>query len=60
MPDLMHLHHAPPPMTPYTAAHADRRPAVRALDYYKVPEREKKELVDAYVLSKSQVVTSSQ
>ena len=33
---------------------------VRALDHYKVPEREKKELVDAYVLSKPQVVTSSQ
>jgi hemoglobin len=32
----------------------------RALDYYKVPEREKQQLVDAYVLSKPDVVTSSQ
>lgn len=32
---------------------------VRALDYYKVPEREKKELVDAYMLSKPDVVASS-
>ena len=32
---------------------------VRALDYYKVPEREKKQLVDAYVLSKPDVVSSS-
>jgi hemoglobin len=31
----------------------------RALDFYKVPEREKKQLVDAYVLSKPEVVTSS-
>jgi hemoglobin len=33
---------------------------VRALDYYQVPEREKKQLVDAYVLSKPDVVASSQ
>ena len=32
---------------------------VRALDYYGVPEREKKELVDAYMLSKPEVVSSS-
>jgi len=32
----------------------------RALDFYKVPEREKKQLVDAYVLSKPDVVASSQ
>ena len=31
---------------------------VRALDYYGVAEREKKELVDAYMLSKPDVVTS--
>jgi hemoglobin len=31
---------------------------VRALDYYKVPEQEKKQLVDAYVLSKPDVVTA--
>jgi hemoglobin len=29
---------------------------VRALDYYNVPEREKKQLVDAYMLSKPDVV----
>jgi hemoglobin len=33
---------------------------VRALDYYKVPEREKKQLVDAYVLTKPDVVTASE
>lgn len=33
---------------------------VRALDYYKVPEQEKKQLVDAYMLSKPDVVTSSE
>lgn len=33
---------------------------VRALDYYKVPEREKKQLVDAYVLSKPDVVAASE
>lgn len=32
---------------------------VRALDYYEVPEREKNELVSAYMLSKPEVVTSS-
>ena len=31
---------------------------VRALDHYKVPEREKKELVEAYMLSKPDVVTA--
>jgi hemoglobin len=31
---------------------------VRALDYYKVPEREKKELVDAYMTAMSDVVSS--
>jgi hemoglobin len=31
---------------------------VRALDYYQVPEREKKQLVDAYMLSKPDVVAS--
>jgi hemoglobin len=31
---------------------------VRALDFYKVPEREKQQLVDAYMLSKPDVVTS--
>ena len=31
---------------------------VRALDYYKVPEREKKQLVDAYMLSKPDVVSA--
>ena len=31
---------------------------VRALDHYNVPEREKKQLVDAYVLSKPDVVMS--
>ena len=30
---------------------------VRALDFYGVPEREKKQLVDAYMLSKPDVVT---
>ncbi len=33
---------------------------VRALDYYKVPEREKKQLVDAYMLSKPDVVAASE
>ncbi len=33
---------------------------VRALDHYNVPEREKQQLVDAYVLSKPDVVTASQ
>ena len=33
---------------------------VRALDYHQVPEREKKELVDAYMLSKPEVVSLSQ
>ncbi len=33
---------------------------VRALDAYNVPEREKQQLVDAYVLSKPDVVTASQ
>lgn len=32
---------------------------VRALDYYQVPEQEKKQLVDAYMLSKPDVVTAS-
>ena len=32
---------------------------VRALDYYKVSEREKKQLVDAYMLSKPDVVGSA-
>jgi len=32
---------------------------VRALDYYQVPEREKQELVDAYMLSMPEVVSSS-
>lgn len=32
---------------------------VRALQYYNVPERETKQLVDAYVLSKPDVVTAS-
>ncbi len=32
---------------------------VRALDEYKVPEREKQQLVDVYVLSKPDVVTAS-
>ena len=32
---------------------------VRALDFYGVPEREKKQLVDAYMLSKPDVVTAS-
>jgi hemoglobin len=32
---------------------------VRALDYYKVPEREKQELVDAYMTAMPQVVTES-
>jgi hemoglobin len=31
---------------------------VRALDYYGVPEREKRQLVDAYMLSKPDVVAS--
>lgn len=31
---------------------------VRALDYYKVPEREKQQLVDAYMLSKPDVVAA--
>jgi hemoglobin len=33
---------------------------VRALDYYKVPEAEKKLLVDAYMLSKPDVVAASE
>jgi hemoglobin len=33
---------------------------VRALDYYNVPEREKQQLVDAYMLSKPDVVAPSQ
>jgi hemoglobin len=33
---------------------------VRALDYYKVPAREKQQLVDAYMLTKPDVVSSSQ
>lgn len=33
---------------------------VRALDYYNVPEREKKQLVDAYMLTKPDVVTNPQ
>jgi hemoglobin len=32
---------------------------VRALDFYGVPEREKKQLVDAYMLSKPDVVASA-
>ena len=32
---------------------------VRALDYYQAPEREKKQLVDAYLLSKPDVVTAA-
>ena len=32
---------------------------VRALDFYKVPEREKQELVDAYMKSMPEVVTAS-
>jgi hemoglobin len=32
---------------------------VRALEYYQVPEREKQELVDAYMTAMSDVVTSS-
>ncbi len=32
---------------------------VRALDHYEVPEREKKELVDAYVATKPEVATAS-
>jgi len=31
---------------------------VRALDHYEVPEQEKNELVNAYMLSKPEVVTS--
>jgi hemoglobin len=33
---------------------------VRALDYFQVPEREKQELVDAYMTAMPQVVTSSE
>lgn len=33
---------------------------VRALDYYNVPEREKQQLVDAYMLSKPDVVAASE
>lgn len=33
---------------------------VRALDYFNVPEREKQQLVDAYVASKPDVVASSE
>ena len=33
---------------------------VRALDYYKVPEKEKQELVDAYMKSMSEVVSASE
>ena len=33
---------------------------VRALDYYHVPAREKQQLVDAYMLTKPEVVTASQ
>ena len=33
---------------------------VRALDYYKVPEREKQELVDAYMTAMSDVVSTSE
>jgi hypothetical protein len=29
---------------------------IRALEYFKVPDREKQELVDAYMLSKPDVV----
>ena len=32
---------------------------VRALDFYKVPEREKQQLVDAYVLTKPDVVATA-
>jgi len=32
---------------------------VRALDYYQVPEREKQELVDAYMTAMPEVVSSS-
>ena len=32
---------------------------VRALDYYKVPEQEKQELVDAYMTSMDEVVNPS-
>jgi hemoglobin len=33
---------------------------VRALDFYNVPEQEKQQLVDAYMLSKPDVVTSTE
>lgn len=33
---------------------------VRALDYYNVPEREKQQLVDAYMLSKPDVVAAAE
>src|ERR671911_540791 len=33
---------------------------VRALDYYKVPEREKQELVDAYMTAMDEVVSTSE
>jgi hemoglobin len=33
---------------------------VRALDYFKVPDREKQELVDAYMTSMDEVVSASQ
>jgi hemoglobin len=33
---------------------------VRALDYYKVPEREKQELVDAYMTAMTDVVTATE
>jgi hemoglobin len=33
---------------------------VRALDYYKVPEREKQELVDAYMTAMNEVVTATE
>ena len=33
---------------------------VRALDYYKVPEREKQELVDAYMTAMTEVVTATE
>lgn len=32
---------------------------IRALDFFNVPEREKKELVDAYMASKPEVATAS-
>ena len=32
---------------------------VRALDFYKVPEREKQELVDAYMTAMPEVVTAT-